>query len=337
MDNIGKDHADRRLSDAERKGSEMRTRLRRIKLRDAALFVLVAGAVAVSTVCGAQELGLDGERADAGTETVQDQQAESQGAGEQEQAAEPLALTMIGPSRCITTHGQAYGTDVAIYDVEGNYLRTERRFSSYRGVKAFQVSWTVSGGTGPYTLTIDGASEDHSGPFTGASGRGMVFCADTDVASFVDEWGSRGYRGVSMLDSGWKTVQATVTDADGRTSSASIEVYVIIDGHGPVLKRGKTYRISGHLFTIPAGFDMKYGNHSTGGPGSQEFIIAGTDPPVLIELWDDNLMEADREVPAQRTGASGSADNQAAQHRRLHAALDSFANSLDQPPAGAGN
>ena len=43
----------------------MRARLNRIRLRDLALFVVVAGAVAVTAVCGAQEAGLDGERAEA--------------------------------------------------------------------------------------------------------------------------------------------------------------------------------------------------------------------------------------------------------------------------------
>lgn len=176
---------------------------------------------------------------------------------------EPLTLILTGPVRCQTTRGQSYGSDEAVYDDDGSYVRSERRFTSHRGVKEFPVSWTVDGGTGPYTLTIDGASQDRSGSFTGPSGLGMVFCASTSVASFVDEIGRRGVRADPMIDSGLKTVLAVVTDADGRTAEASIEVYVILRVEGTldayendqVLRRGQTYRVAGHLITAPATHD----------------------------------------------------------------------------------
>ncbi len=47
---------------------EMKARLNRIKLRDIVLFVVVTSVVAVTTVCGAQEIGLDGDRAGARTD-----------------------------------------------------------------------------------------------------------------------------------------------------------------------------------------------------------------------------------------------------------------------------
>ena len=241
---------------------EMKAKLIRLRVRDLALFVVVAGAVAVTTVCGARETGVDGQRAGARTESSEGEQARPQ--PDQGQSAKPLTLTLTGPSRCTTTRGQSYGIDEDIYDDKGSYLRTERRFTSHRGVKEFQVSWTVSGGTGPYTLTIDGASEDRSGPFTGASGRGQVFCADTPVATFIDDIGNRGFRADPMIDSGTKTVRAVVTDADGRTAETSIDVYVILrvggtlDAHenDQVLKRGQTYRVAGHLITAPATHDV---------------------------------------------------------------------------------
>ena len=39
------------------------------------------------------------------------------------------------------------------------------------------VEWTVSGGTAPYTLMIDGESEDGSHEYAGASGTASVSCA----------------------------------------------------------------------------------------------------------------------------------------------------------------
>ena len=231
-------------------------------MRELALFVVVTGAVAVTTVCGAHEIGVEGESAGGRTESSEGDQIPY--LPDQEQAAEPLALTLTGPSRCTTTRGQSYGNDEDIYDDEGNYLRTERKFTSHRSVKEFYVSWSTSGGTAPYTLTIDGASADRSGPFTGASGRGQVFCANTTVATFIDEVGNRGFRADPMIDSGPKTVRAVVTDADGRTAETSIDVYVILrvdgtlDAHenDQVLKQGQTYRVAGHLITAPATHDV---------------------------------------------------------------------------------
>ncbi len=242
----------------------MSAAVKRLKARDLGLFLVLASAVAATTVCGAQEIGLDGEGAGAGTESSEGEKTQQQRDEEQAQSAEPLTVTLTGPSRCQTTRGQSYGVDEAVYDDEGNYVRTVRSFVGHYEVRQFQVSWTVSGGTGPFKLTIDGASEDEYGPFIGASGQGVTYCATTSVQSFIDGAGDRALRAVPMIDSGSKTVRAVVTDANGRTAEASTEVYVIlrVDGtldeheNEQVLRRGQTYRVAGHLITAPATHDM---------------------------------------------------------------------------------
>ncbi len=242
----------------------IRARLSRPKVRDRVLFLVIAGAVAVTTACGAQETGIDGDQAGARTQSSGAEQAQPQPNLEQKQTADPLTLILTSPSRCTTTRGQSYGVDEAVYDDEGNYLRTERRFAGHYEVKQFSVSWSVSGGDGPYALTIDGSTEDESGVFNGADGQGMVYCTNTTVPSFVDEAGDRALRAVPMIDSGTKAVRAVVTDAKGRTAEASIDVYVILrvegtldaDGNDQVLGRGQTYRVAGHLITAPATHDV---------------------------------------------------------------------------------
>ena len=323
----------------------MRTRLRRIKLRDAALFALVAAAVAVSTVCGAQEPGLDGERTDAGTQAVQDEPAQSQVSQEQEQAAEPLSLTMTGPSRCVTDRGQSYGTDVDIHDDEGNYLRSERRFTSHRGVKQFQVTWSVSGGSGPYRLTIDGASEDRSGPFSGVSGQGMVFCAATDVPSYIDDAGNRGFRADPMIDSGVKTVRAVVTDTNGRTAQTSIEVYVVLIWTDPqqILRGGETYRVEGWEVTIPDGLTLRAGGYEESDCEVTEeieeqdphfcenlnILFFETDEHrVSIAIEEDSGQERARTV---RVKGDVRGDEASQLERRLNTLLSEFAESVRRP------
>ena len=240
----------------------MNGKLSRIRWPELALLITLLGVLAVLTACGDQGSGLDGEQVAARTESSEAEQP--QPTQEQGQSAEPLTLNMIGPSRCTTKPGQSYGRDVAIYDDDGNYLRSERRFVGHYEVKQFSVSWSVGGGDRPYALTIDGATEDESGPFTGAHGQGMVYCTDTTIPSFVDESGDRALRVVPMIDSGTKTVRAVVTDANGQTAEASIDVYVILQVEGTldvnendqVLKRGRTYRVAGHLITAPATHDV---------------------------------------------------------------------------------
>ena len=307
----------------------MMTRLRRITLRDLALFVVIAGVVAVSTVCGAQEIGLEGERAEAGTDAVQDEPAQSQLSEEQEHTAEPLTLTLTPEAgHCESERAREDWT----WETNG-----ERVTYGWLLPAEAIVRWAVEGGVGPYTLVIDGQHADVEGrSFSGATGRGSVACANTSVSWRWVEWldGSvRYYESDPEVDSGWKTVRATVTDANGDTAEATVRFYVILSEPGQLLKRGETYRISGHLFTIPASFDMEFGYISTGssGPGYQQFIIAGTDPIVSILLRVDNFTEVSREVPAQH-GATGSSDDQASQQRKFNAALDAFAASLDQPP-----
>lgn len=327
----------------------MKAKLDRIRLRDVALFVVIACAVAVTTVCGAQEIGLDGEEVGARTEQSQNGLDQSQPDHEQEQATEALTLTLTGPSRCTTTRGQSYGVDEAVYDDEGNYLRTERRFAGHYEVKQFSVSWSVSGGDGPYALTIDGSTEDESGEFNGANGQGMVYCTNTTVPSFVDEAGDRALRAVPMIDSGTKAVRAVVTDAKGRTAEASIDVYVILrvegtldaDGNDQVLRRGQTYRVAGHLITAPATHDVYIAG--TAEPECPESL---SDDERCEEEWGFGLVGLDAGVNLYRSdfveasrwpdsdGVTGTADPNADVIAGL---LDELVDSVGDQPTGGGS
>ncbi len=322
----------------------MKAKLSRIRLRDLALFVVIAGAVAVTTVCGAQEIGLDGEEVGARTEQSQSGLAQTQQDQEQGQATEALTLTLTGPGRCTTTRGQSYGVDEAVYDDEGNHVRTERRFVGHYEVRQFSVSWSVSGGDGPYALKIDGAAEDESGPFTGANGQGMAYCTNTTVPSFVDDAGDRALRANPMIDSGTKTVRAVVTDANGRTAESTINVYVIpsIGDGGAPLSAGETYRVNGHLLTIPDGVRASIG-------GQGEEVCEGQ----RCEAWFDINLEGDdflasttfgaqtgREIPNGRwiqlkDGARGGSEAEG-RRQEIDRLLDELSDSAGVEPTAEG-
>lgn len=213
----------------------MKVRLNRLRLRDAALFVMVTAAVAVTTVCGAQKIGLDGDQAGA--------------------TDEPLGLSVsVAQEICETQQArESYGVSIEI-DEDGNSSERKRSYG-WSGIETVSLAWTVSGGEAPYSLEIDNETGYNDVAYTGASGTTPVGCADTSGGtSFL--FGERLYNVDPQVDSGWKTVRATVTDANGDTAVATARLYVILVDP-VVLTRGETYRVFGHLITAPPNYDLR--------------------------------------------------------------------------------
>lgn len=130
----------------------------------------------------------------------------------------PLTITLKGPAVCETDADSFY------FDID-----------------TVPIAWSVSGGSPPYEILINGEL------FTTSSGEANVACGRrrTDY----------GFRRVT---SGITTVQATVTDAAGRSASALHDLYGILsvrykEWSAPGLHSGETYRVHGLLFTVPSG------------------------------------------------------------------------------------
>ena len=118
-----------------------------------------------------------------------------------------------------------------------------------------QVNWAASGGDGAYTLTI--ASEEYTGP----SGTAEVTCALQHGRIRDDAYGRRYVlRNKPVVDSGLKTITATVTDGTGARAEATADVYVILspEDEEHVLQSGETYRIRGWLVTVPEGVEIDW-------------------------------------------------------------------------------
>ena len=317
----------------------MPTRWRRWKLRDVALVVAVTAIVAVLGVVIGREAGI-GEETDA---SVASTPADNSAPLPQQQSDETSALTLsLRATRqiCETPVPDPYISSL-LPDANGRRQNVTRGWVSPSGVHV-PIDWRVSRGASPYTIVIDNETRDLDGEYAGTSGMAKVTCSDTSGGTFLEY--NAGYDEVirflrvdPQTDSGWKTVRATVTDANGETVEATTRFYVILDGpayYPDLLKRGETYRIFGHLFTIPSEFDMQVGDSSTGsnGPGYQEFLVAGSNPYITILFRIDNFTEVSREVPAQRSDAALSSDSSTLQPNKIHAALGAFARSVDQYP-----
>ena len=248
---------------------------RRLEPKSTGWFALVVTATAAVVVFCGSALGLGGEPA----------------VGE----AQPLSLKLSAPPTCETL--PAAEALRGEYDENGELVA---RAFGWVNPGDLSVDWSASGGTAPYRLTIDGQTRDgwHGKPFAAPSGTGVVSCGRTlDEAVFVDE---DDFGGVLLIDgeprvwrhhlkkpdvdSGPKTVRATVTDAAGATAEASVEVYVILElgSTGDLLESGKTYRLDGNLITVPEGIDLEVGGLSG---ASLSLHVVGTRSRIALDQY----------------------------------------------------
>ena len=294
----------------------MKAKLSRLRLRDLALFLVVAGVVAVGAVFAAREAGWEGGFAGA--------------------IGERLSLSLSASQQiCETERARVDGYAESYQDEDGNWVERHTIFGWYR-IPSVSVRWQVNGGQEPYALVIDHESADQYGDHAGASGSAQVGCADASVGTSFD-YGHRLYAVDPEVDSGWKTVRAVVTDANGDTAEATVQFYVILNlgggTTGDILKRGETYRIYGRLLTAPAEYDVKVGGvverDCAGLPAGRRCEAAGgfslVDGDAWILLYESDLAEDSR-------GLSGAAGADSSQRAAADAALDDFAASLDAAP-----
>ncbi len=113
----------------------------------------------------------------------------------------------------------------------------------YQPIETIEASWSVQGGTAPYRVLINGhAFRTSSGVVEAPCGR------------LADDLGEE-------ISSGFSTIQASVTDAEGRRASALHDIYGIRvirqQGDAANLYGGETYRVHGILLTVPEGFRME--------------------------------------------------------------------------------
>ncbi len=257
----------------------MVARWRRLRLRDVALFVAVAGLVAVLGVVIGRELGV-GQQSGASVAPAQSDQS-APASPQQSEETTALTLTLSAREICETDRGRGYSGSELVYDDDGKAIGTRDISTGWDGVAEIPVRWEVTGGTAPYTLVIDNETRDGDGPYEGASGTASVSCApNPGKVTYNDYDQHRWYQANPEIDSGPKTIRATVTDAKGVTAEASVGIYVILnvtadlylgpDGT-PVhhrFNKGRTYRINGFLMTFPSDAFSSSSTESDGGRNS---------------------------------------------------------------------
>ncbi len=290
----------------------MTARWRRLRLRDVALFVAVAGLVAVLGVAIGRELGIG-------------QQTGASVASSPAEETTALTLTLSARKICETKRGEGFVGP------------------KWANVAEIPVRWEVTGGTGPYTLVIDNEPRDGFGPYEGASGTASVSCApNPGKVTYNDYDQHRWYQADPEIDSGPKTIRATVTDANSATANASVGIYVILkvtadlyvgpDGT-PVhhrFNKGRTYRFNGFLMTFPSD---AFSSSSTEDSFTIKFFLDGHRGS--IHIGDSTGSELGRRIEPYRRktdfvrGESEYDDPEAA----LNSFLTELVESFGQPPA----
>ena len=218
----------------------MRARLSRLHPRHLALLVLAAAAVSVAGC-----------------------QAGESGSGTRGQSGPPMTLTLSAAKKiCETKPGQGYIANEWREDDDGREVSVDV-YTGWPGVAEIDIRWSVSGGTGPYELEIDGETRDPAHEYKGATGTASVSCALTTGETYIDDGDRRYMADPPLVDSGRKTIRATVTDSTGATAEATLDTYVvlIVESSDIKLRGGETYRVNGFLMTIPDGIDMETGDY----------------------------------------------------------------------------
>ena len=279
--------------------------LRAVGARRAALFVVITAAVAVGFYFGVREAGV-GPRTEAGVEAAVEHSVEptQQNSGE-EVATEPLTLTLSAPEICETTQPQEYGGAVVRWDEAKNDWTYTTHSNGWSKVGEVAVVWAVDGGAGPYTLVIDGETRDADKTYEGPSGTASVSCALQFGETFITDEGRRRYRTEPEVDSGLKTIRATVTNAAGATAEAVVDVYVILalGTSGDILQGGKTYRVMGTLLTVPDAVDHAIlGGIIEGSGGGGPLLSIGIADGGWVLVRQGDLREHSRSTRVEYAG-----------------------------------
>ena len=194
----------------------------------------------------------------------------------------PLLLRLSSDDTCEVTSSSAaeYNRNrFSELPVEGSDSRNT--IYIWRFPAETRLRWWVSGGTPPYSLVIDGEHRDPRQSYKGPAGTALVACTlkHSKVIYVTDTYdGSRlrFFTSEPVVESGWKVIPAMVTDSTGAAAaSASVDVYMIRNLHygDETLTAGRTYRVFGHLITIPDGQSAEIGCCVHNDPGEETFDI----------------------------------------------------------------
>ncbi|MCY3923982.1 MAG: fibronectin type III domain-containing protein [bacterium] len=179
--------------------------------------------------------------------------------------ASPLRLEVSVPAYCLADEGRPDSSDFDRETLDPVWDRI--------GVASVRLQWRLSGGTGPYRLTVLGTERQ------GATGTVDVSCARVG-ADFSDPE-------ADLVSSGAKTFTITAADAAGNTTTRTVSVEIIEDvdsagnwNKGDTLQPGHIYSHRDRFFIeIPEGTRIGYSGSlfASPAPGAPRDLPTGFD------------------------------------------------------------
>ena len=191
---------------------------------------------------------------------VADSVAEQEGgpaAGEGTAAdGDPPVLTISLPPICVTGESrQGWGSIVSYNDDGEAEAEDFGPFYALNELETVPMTWTITGGMPPFEVSVQGQSLLTDGIESGST---AVYCAQdlSDLEPLDPNWPDELANPPTINPGPW-AISATVTDANGLSSSATAESYIVLDCSKycsfDTYPQGYTYLIQDHLITIPAG------------------------------------------------------------------------------------
>lgn len=178
-------------------------------------------------------------------------------------SSDRLAFTISVPATCETgQEDEGYGS-IGGYDEDGKWVRvgTYGPFYQMADINMVELMWSIGGGVEPYEVSVQGQTL-----LSGQWGSTLVYCAESlpyDELDFTlprDEYERTQLDHPPVVNPGPMTFEATVTDANGLSATATADLYIIPDCSewckGEALQAGYTYRIYNQLITIPEGLNI---------------------------------------------------------------------------------
>ncbi len=227
-----------------------------------------------------------------------------------------VLLTLTAPSYCLTGEGRP----VLITPAAGGAGTTSTEDTTATtstvgrgGVATVDVSYTISGGRGPYVVTSPATATTAAAGAASAAGGSSetsgvlsVSCALAGVnLDNVDA-------STNVVEAGPKTISVKVTDADGNTATTTVIVEVAEDAYTTeyndgTMRAGRTYVLGTSerwaLITLPVGLDLRFGGVSDiGADGAAHFFDTVSGSEIVLD-WGTGA-EVYRNVVAPPAGAS---------------------------------
>ncbi len=206
-----------------------------------------------------------------------------------------LVVTATAPTYCLTGEGRPVivtpGTTAAASRTTAPSTTTVGR----EGVATVDVSYTISGGRGPYTVTIPDATPARAG--TGGTSAARAAAPGPGVMAV-----SCALPGVNLdnvtatanvVEAGPKTIRLKVTDANGATATATVTIQVAEDAYTTeyndgIMRAGRSYVLGDSdawaLITLPAGLDLRFGGIShIGSNGAAHFFDTVSGSEIVLD------------------------------------------------------